>query len=385
MTDTDPVDSSGTPSERTAHAGTSAPSGSQGRGRTVRPGSAPPSRRGFAVAFPKALARIIGMSVATRLGSFRSWPSEAVLIDEPLALAEERTARLRRIYANCLRDAWDGNQVFREAVARHGGIQLAHDKRVALAHPISMLMWGELAAWHVAAELAERLEDPDARMAASSQVFDEARHFYVLRDYLALLHVPVPKLDTYFAIGARRLLMTRDLTVKLFAMQIIAEGTAQAIFQFLAEAEIEPVLSELLPYIERDEARHVGLGVLHLPERLAALSPRQARRVSDRANGIGDLFGATQLRFAEHYATLGADPRELFRRADRMLLELTRKLGTVPGTDGELYLRGVGGWQRSAEDAPELDIVLPRGGAPRSFAARCFRRLVHFGARVLPA
>ena len=94
-------------------------------------------------------------------------------------------------------------------MARHGGIQLSREKRDALAHPISMLMWGELGAWIVAAELAERLEDADARLAASSQVFDEARHFYMLRDYLALLHVPVPKLDPYFAIGARRLLATQ--------------------------------------------------------------------------------------------------------------------------------------------------------------------------------
>ena len=83
---------------------------------------------------------------------------------------------------------------------KHGSIQLSREQRLSLVHPLSLLMWGELAAWNVAAELAERLEDPDARLAASSQVFDEARHFYALRDYVAALHVPVPKLDTYFAI-----------------------------------------------------------------------------------------------------------------------------------------------------------------------------------------
>src|SRR6201999_1242888 len=111
-------------------------------------------------------------------------------------------------------------------------------------------------------------EDPDARMAASSQVFDEARHFYILRDYLALLHVPVPPLDPYFATAARSLLASRDLTLKLFAMQILVEGAAQAIFRFLSTQSVEPVLSEILPYIERDEARHVGLGILHLPNML---------------------------------------------------------------------------------------------------------------------
>jgi len=112
----------------------------------------------------------------------------------------------------------------------------SREKRGALVYPISMLMGGELAAWIVAAELAERLEDADAKLAASSQVFDEARHFYVLRDYAAALQVPVPNLDPYFAIGVRRLLATKDLTVKLFAMQLLAEGAAMAIFRFLDAA-----------------------------------------------------------------------------------------------------------------------------------------------------
>ena len=68
--------------------------------------------------------------------------------------------------------------------------------------------------------MAERLEDTDAKLAASSQVFDEARHFYVLRDYLAALHVPVPKLDPYFAIGARR----RDIIVQFLVETVILSG-----------------------------------------------------------------------------------------------------------------------------------------------------------------
>jgi hypothetical protein len=35
-----------------------------------------------------------------RVGSFRSWPDEALRIEESLALAEEKAERLRRIYAN---------------------------------------------------------------------------------------------------------------------------------------------------------------------------------------------------------------------------------------------------------------------------------------------
>ena len=341
----------------------------------------PPTNPSAVAIVVKVVTRAVRNAVGARFGPFKHWPNEALLLDEPLALAEEKTSKLRRIYAHAGRDLWDGPAIFREAMARHGGIQLDARRRAALAHPISMLMWGELAAWIVAAELAERLDDPDARLAASSQVFDEARHFYTLRDYLAALHVPVPKLDRYFAIAARRLLATRDLTIKLFAMQILAEGTAIVIFRFLADAKIEPVLSDLLPYIERDEARHVGLGVLHLPERLAKLSRRELERVRQTTYGVGDLFGATQLRFAEHYRALGAEPRDLIRSADKMLFELSEKIGPIPGTQLKFFAT-------NPVDSPRyekaLDVILPKPGAQPTFYSRAARGIVALGARVLP-
>jgi hypothetical protein len=256
------------------------------------------------------------------------------------------------------------------------------EQRRALAVPITMLMWGELGAWIVSAELAERLEDPDARMAASSQVFDEARHFYTLRDYLALLHVPVPPLNPYAAVAFRRLLSTRDLTKKLVTMQLLAEGAATAIFRFLLDARVEPVLCELLPYIERDEARHVGLGVLHLPERLNALTIRQRQRIRRFAIGVGDLLAVAQFQMAPHYRALGADPRNLLRTADRVLFNLSEKLGTVPGTNEKYF---------HADDPSDpdydkrLDFFLPLPGRPRPLAARGLDLVIRTFARALPA
>lgn len=336
----------------------------------------------MARALAAGVSRFVKIGVGARIGKHRAWPSQAVLIDEPLALAEERTNRLRRIYEKCANNLWDGPTVFREAVARHGGIQLDVEKRRALAHPISMLMWGELAAWIVSAELTERLDDPDARMAASSQVFDEARHFYTLRDYLALLHVPVPPLDPFFATAVRSLLDSRDLTLKLLAMQILAEGSAQSIFRFLADSRVEPVLSDILPFIERDEARHVGLGILHLPERLALLSPAECRRIASRVHGIGDLFGLAQVRAVKHYRALGLEPRELFRTADGMLTNLAGKLGNVPGTS-QRYLPTDDPADPDYEK--KLDLLLPLPGTTPSPYNRLLRGLVDAGARALAA
>lgn len=341
----------------------------------------PTRSRGSGLIIAEVVGRAVANVVRARFGAFRSWPDTALLLDDPLALAERQTNKLERLYANASRDTWDGPQVFREAMSRHGGIDLPREKREALVHLVSGLMWGELAAWIVSAELAERLEDPDAKMAASSQVFDEARHFYVLRDYVAALHVPVPPLEPYYAVAFRRLLTTRDLVVKLFAMQILAEGAAVVIFRFLEESRIEPVLSEILPYIERDESRHVGLGVLYLPQELAKLSPRRIQRIRKTTYGIGDLFGAAQIRNADKFATLGIDPRDLIRAADKMLYELSQKIGPVPATGQEFFSTNP---TTSPTYERNLDYVLPREGVEPPPGARWLQRLIRDGIRWLP-
>ena len=317
-----------------------------------------------------------------RFGRFRAWPSLALALDEPLALAEQRTTRLRRIYANATRDAWDGDVVFREAVAKHGGIQLERERREALIQILNVLMWGELAAWYISAELAEGLDDADARLAASSQVFDEARHFYVLRDYVALLHVPMPPLDPYFTTGVRQLLSSRDLTLKLMAMQILAEGAATAIFRTLMNAEVEPVLGELLPLIEKDESRHVGLGVMHLPERFEKMSLRELKKVRRMSISAGNLIGAANLRNAPAYRTLGLDPREVNRNIDKVVYELIQKLGRIPGTD-DGFIPVIEPKGPKYERIQE--VLLPEPGTTPHWGVRLLHRTLGAAEKLLPS
>jgi hypothetical protein len=178
------------------------------------------------------------------------------------------------------------------------------------------------------------------------------------------------------------LLSSPSLELKLFAMQILAEGAAQAIFRFLADARIEPVLSDLLPYIERDEARHVGLGILHLPARLGKLGPRRCRRLARKVGAIGDLFLANQLRYLQHYRMLGLEPRDLIRRGDKMLHELSQRLGSVPGT-GEPYFRSEDPSAPGYEE--KLDRLFPPAGAEPGRDARLLQRVIDFGAWALPS
>ncbi len=230
-----------------------------------------------------------------------------------VARAEERTRRLARIYHVSQEQAWDGRKVLAELVERHGGVRVPAAQREALGKVSAVLLWGELAAWSISAEIALRIEDPSAKMAATSQTFDEARHFYVLRDYLWQADVPLPKLGGY----ARRLLVdvleTQNLLHKIVGMQLLVENMALALFKQLAAARIEPVLTELLPYFERDEARHVGLGVLALPAVLPELSELEAARLYlfQLKVNVLSMLGGMSMR--EDFACLGVDQKEMQR------------------------------------------------------------------------
>ena len=102
--------------------------------------------------------------------------------------------------------------------------------------------------------------------------FDEARHFSVLRDYFSRAKITVPPMNPFGRRVLVKILETHSVLEKLYGMQLLVENLALAIFKQVAASGIEPVLSELLEYVERDESRHVALGVLYLPKLLAKAS-----------------------------------------------------------------------------------------------------------------
>src|SRR5262249_18628710 len=161
--------------------------------------------------------------------------------------------------------AWDGRAVLAELVAKHGGIRVPDDKRAALSQVFGIIMWGELAAWKISLQLADEIVPLEPKMAATSQAHDEARHFYVMHDYLDTLGDVPRTMDRASRALLEIVLETPSLVKKLLGMQLMVESLALTIFQVVREAKIEPVLVDLLRYYEKDEARHVGLGVQLLP------------------------------------------------------------------------------------------------------------------------
>src|SRR5206468_126879 len=135
--------------------------------------------------------------------------------------AQSRLDKLERLYHVGQNNIWDGREVLDALIKKHGPPKLPADKKESALKVLSILLWGELAAWAISADLAERIDDVEAKMAATSQVHDEARHFYVLRDYLRALGEPVPRLG---GLGRRllvKILETDSLVHKLIGMELL--------------------------------------------------------------------------------------------------------------------------------------------------------------------
>jgi hypothetical protein len=222
-----------------------------------------------------------------------------------------RARRMESIYHIGQDKIWDGREILKQLIGRHGKPSIGSKERQALAQIFSVIMWGELAAWKISAQLADVIVPLPGKLAASSQVHDEARHFYVMHDYLEALGEKPPPLDRWSKRVLTMTLGTKNLAKKLLGMQLTIETIALTIFQRVRELEVEPVLTELLPYYERDEARHVGLGIQMLPELIAKMSV--AERI-DMAIFHLDLYGSAVMSLKSlepALLSIGVDPRSL--------------------------------------------------------------------------
>jgi hypothetical protein len=227
-----------------------------------------------------------------------------------------RYERVENIYHRGQDLAWNGREILAKLVEKHGGVHVPPDKRDALGAVFGPILWGELAAWKISAQLADRLEPLEAKMAATSQAHDEARHFYVMHDYLLLALGEVPKRVHPASEKLLRLVLeTDDLAQKLMGMQLQVETTALTLFQHAREARICPVLTELLPYFEKDEARHVGLGTQVLPMLMKPMNRLEGLKLTVFALQVTFWLLASNRAMEGGLRALGLDPRRLLTLA----------------------------------------------------------------------
>jgi hypothetical protein len=131
---------------------------------------------------------------------------------------------------------------------------------------LSQFLHGEQGALLCTAKIVETVPWYDAKLYASTQVMDEARHVEVFARYLD------EKMGGGYQVNAHLRLLLDDIIndarwdMTYLGMQIMVEGLALAAFGFMHQMTEEPLLKKLLRYVMSDEARHVAFGVLSLKE-----------------------------------------------------------------------------------------------------------------------
>ena len=131
---------------------------------------------------------------------------------------------------------------------------------------LSQFLHGEQGALICTAKIVETVPWYDAKLYASTQVMDEARHVEVFARYLH------EKLGGEYQVNAHLRMLLDDIVsdsrwdMTYLGMQIMVEGLALAAFGFMHQLTQEPLLKQLLRYVMSDEARHVAFGVLSLKE-----------------------------------------------------------------------------------------------------------------------
>lgn len=213
---------------------------------------------------------------------------------------------------------------------------------------LSQFLHGEQGALLCTAKIVETVPWYDAKLYASTQVMDEARHVEVFAKYLDT------KLSGHYPINAHLQLLLDDIIrdsrwdMTYLGMQIMVEGLALAAFGFQHQLTQEPLLKKLLRYVMSDEARHVAFGVLTLKEvydemTAAEIRERQefafeaAVRMRDRflSQEVWDRFGIDPRTILP---VVLADPtREQFQQMlFTKIVPNCKKLGLLDAADGWL-------------------------------------------------
>src|SRR3984893_17520983 len=211
---------------------------------------------------------------------------------------------MRGLYEKAKRDQWnasrdiawdapepdDGRTLADELVDIYGSpiwAKLSEKERVELnrritAWRLSVLVYGEQGALLACSQLVNMVSGADQKFFQATQVVDEARHNEVLERYIAHrlggLHYPMPDNE--------RVLFDCILTdsrwyIKTIALQLVAETFAVSMFKMMAECARDPLLPQVCSRILQDESRHMGFGMLALPDIVKEASDAERREMED--------------------------------------------------------------------------------------------------------
>lgn len=218
--------------------------------------------------------------------------------------------RIQRLYGMAKRDQWnldDKRDHFfppsREGIDVNDWLGVGDEVRTAAARSFSSFYYGEHGAKIVSAQLTCMAPTNESAKFLATQTMDEARHVEVFEGILGFIdtiHPMNPFLNAFLSDVAR----TKCMVSKLIGMNLLVEGLALSSFRMIltnlkgglnVSEQGYRAIGEPIEAIVRDESRHVGFGVVFLPDLMSKLSRRRKAELRLRQLGwLGLIYGSVK-------------------------------------------------------------------------------------------
>jgi hypothetical protein len=154
-------------------------------------------------------------------------------------------------------------------------------RRLHTSWLLSNFLHGEQGALLATAQILSSVPSADAKLYASTQVMDEARHVEAYDRYLREKVGCTFPISPHLSSLLENILRDSRWDMKYLGMQILVEGLALAAFGFIHQMSSEPLIRDITRRIMQDEARHVAFGVLSLRGVYADMSEAELRERED--------------------------------------------------------------------------------------------------------
>lgn len=211
-----------------------------------------------------------------------------------------------------------GSREFRELLDR----SYTRRQKQAIVNLLLGVGHGEAYAWLVSAELLNDVKSTGARAALTMQVFEEAKHFVVLRELIQAFGVETRRQSAWEYMFMENVFKADGLE-KFFGMNVLVEAIALGIFGVMNNF---PGL-EILHLFHLDESRHTALPVNYFKE--FPMSWWQKNSPVSRLRRLYLILPVVPLMmyFEEDFAELGVDVFDFGGSVVKRILKLAGRAG----------------------------------------------------------
>ena len=146
--------------------------------------------------------------------------------------------------------------------------------RQFVAFDFSQILHGEQVAMMLASQLVSCVDDLDAKIYASVQARDEARHVEAVRKLVGRVG-PIYPIGPVLKQTFEQLINCRLWAKQVLGLQLFLEGRALLSFRQHLLFVDDPVFREVVRNIELDESQHVAFGVQYIARGLEEMSAEE--------------------------------------------------------------------------------------------------------------